>query len=107
MSALITRLGYDTFELFSFTAIGIPVWLIVACYLLIAGCCLPDRGDQSNDNLQALSRDGYLTEVVIPQRSPLCEVTLHEIRLQCLFKNLWGAWFTALGRSCDLPLRLK
>ena len=30
---------------------------------VIAGRCLPDRGDQSDDNLQALSRDGYLTEV--------------------------------------------
>ncbi len=36
---------------------------------VIAGRCLPDRGDQSDDNLQALSRDGYLTEAVSPQRS--------------------------------------
>lgn len=84
-SDLVTRLGYGSFELFSFTAIGIPVWLIGACYLVLAGRGLPDRGDQSDDNLQALSRDGYLTEVVIPQRSPLCEVTLHESRLQRRF----------------------
>ena len=61
------------------------MWLIGACCLLIAGRCLPDRGDQSDDNLQALSRDGYLTDVVIQQRSPLCEVTLHESRLQRRF----------------------
>ena len=84
-SDLVSRLGYGSFELFSFTAIGIPVWLIGACYLVIAGRYLPDRGDQSDDNLQALSRDGYITEVVIPQRSPLCEVTLHESRLQRRF----------------------
>ena len=56
-SDVVSRLGYGSFELFSFTAIGIPVWLIGACYLVIAGRYLPDRGDQSDDNLQALSRD--------------------------------------------------
>ena len=61
-SDLVSRLGYGSFELFSFTAIGIPVWLIGACYLVIAGRYLPDRGDQSDDNLQALSRDGYITK---------------------------------------------
>ncbi len=85
LSALVTRLGYGTVALFSFTAIGIPVWLIGACYLLIAGRCLPDRGDQSDDILQVLSRDGYLTEMVIPQGSPLCETTLRESRLQRRF----------------------
>jgi di/tricarboxylate transporter len=34
-SDLFSRLGYGSFELFSFTAIGIPVWLIGACYLVI------------------------------------------------------------------------
>jgi hypothetical protein len=52
---------------------------------LFAERFLPDRGDQSDDNLQALSRDGYLTEVVIPPRSLLCEVILHESRLQRRF----------------------
>ena len=41
MSALLTRLGYSTFELFSFTAIGIPVWLISVCYLLILAVVCP------------------------------------------------------------------
>lgn len=52
---------------------------------MIAGRYLPDRGDQSDDNLQALSRDGYLTEVVIPTLSPLCGVTLYASRLQRRF----------------------
>ena len=84
-SDLVTRLGYGSYGLFSFTAIGIPVWLIGACYLVIAGRFLPDRGDQRDDNLQALSRDGYLTEVVIPTLSPLCGVTLYASRLQRRF----------------------
>ena len=37
-------LGYGGFQLFSFTAIGIPVWLIGAVYLLLASRWLPDRG---------------------------------------------------------------
>ena len=84
-SDLVSRLGYCSFELFSFTAIGIPVWLIGAFYLVIADRYLPDRGYQSDDNLQALIHDGYLMEVVILQSSPLCEVTLHESRLQRRF----------------------
>ena len=35
-SDLVTRLGYGSFELFSFTAIGIPVWLIGACLWIAA-----------------------------------------------------------------------
>ena len=60
LSALVTRLGYGTFELFSFTAIGIPVRLIGACYLLIAGRCLPDRGDQIGQRLQPPGAPGSL-----------------------------------------------
>jgi len=37
-------LGYGGFQLFSFTAIGIPVWVIGAVYLLLASRWLPDRG---------------------------------------------------------------
>ena len=80
------RLGYGSFELFSFTAIGIPVWLIGACYLAIAGRFSPrSRVIKATTTSRRLSRDGYLTEVVIPQRSPLCEVTLHGSRLQRRF----------------------
>ena len=42
-SDLVTRLGYGTYELFSFTAIGIPVWLLGACYLVLCARCLRSR----------------------------------------------------------------
>ncbi len=79
------RLGYGEFQLFSFTAIGIPVWLIGALYLVLACRFLPDRGLDGGDTLTELTRQGYLTEVVLPAGSPLCERTLHASRLQRRF----------------------
>ena len=78
-------LGYGGFQLFSFTAIGIPVWLIGAGYLLLASRWLPDRGLNTSGTLTELTRQGYLTEVVLPRRSPLSGTTLHASRLQRRF----------------------
>ena len=78
-------LGYGGFQLFSFTAIGIPVWLIGALYLLLASRWLPDRGLNASGTLTELTREGYLTEVVLPRRSPLTGSTLHASRLQRRF----------------------
>jgi di/tricarboxylate transporter len=78
-------LGYGGFQLFSFTAIGIPVWVIGAVYLLLASRWLPDRGVNASGTLTELTRQGYLTEVVLPANSPLCESTLHASRLQRRF----------------------
>jgi di/tricarboxylate transporter len=78
-------LGYGGFQLFSFTAIGIPVWVIGALYLLVASRWLPDRGLNASGTLTELTRQGYLTEVVLPVNSPLCDSTLHASRLQRRF----------------------
>lgn len=79
------NLGYGGFQLFSFTAIGIPVWLIGSLYLLLASHWLPDRGLNASGTLTELTRQGYLTEVVLPRRSPLTGSTLHASRLQRRF----------------------
>jgi di/tricarboxylate transporter len=78
-------LGYGGFQLFSFTAIGIPVWLIGSLYLLLASRWLPDHGLNASGTLTELTRQGYLTEVVLPRRSPLTGSTLHASRLQRRF----------------------
>ncbi|WFN60534.1 SLC13 family permease [Synechococcus sp. CCFWC 502] len=84
-SDVAAKLGYGEFQLFSFTAIGIPVWLIGSLYLLLAARFLPDRGHEGSTTLTELTRQGYLTEVVLPSRSPLCNRTLHASRLQRRF----------------------
>ncbi len=77
------RLGYGSLELFSFTAIGIPVWLLGSLYLLWASDrLLPDRGLDDGDLLGSLAREGYLTEVRVPEGSELAGQSLHRSRLQ-------------------------
>ncbi|WP_411870772.1 SLC13 family permease [Vulcanococcus limneticus] len=77
------QLGYGSFELFSFTAIGIPVWLLGSLYLLWASDrLLPDRGLDDGDLLNSLTREGYLTEVQVPEGSELAGQSLHNSRLQ-------------------------
>ena len=84
-SDLAAGLGYGSFQLFSFTAIGIPLWLLGSAYLLLSSLWLPDRGDGDHTSLRDLSREGYLTEVVLPPESPLVGLTLHDSRLQRRF----------------------
>ena len=80
------QLGFGSLELFSFTAIGIPVWLLGSLYmLLVSDRLLPDRGLDSGDLLSSLAREGYLTEVLIPKGSELIGQTLHASRLQRRF----------------------
>lgn len=80
------QLGYGALDLFSFTSIGIPVWLAGATYMLLAPrTLLPDRRgaeDQLNTT-QALT--GYFTEVTIPSTSSLVGQTLRHSRLQRRF----------------------
>lgn len=80
------QLGYGALDLFSFTSIGIPVWLAGATYMLLAPrALLPDRRspeDQLNTS-QALT--GYFTEVTIPSTSSLVGQTLRHSRLQRRF----------------------
>jgi di/tricarboxylate transporter len=80
------QLGYGSLDLFSFTAIGIPVWLIGSTYIvLFSDRLLPDRGSSENDMLVSLAREGYITDVLIPPGSELIGNSLHDSRLQRRF----------------------
>ncbi len=80
------QLGYGSLELFSFTAIGIPVWLIGSTYIFFfSDRQLPDRGSSDNDLLVSLAREGYITDVLIPPGSELIGSSLHDSRLQRRF----------------------
>ncbi|MCS5692987.1 SLC13 family permease [Cyanobium sp. FGCU-6] len=80
------QLGFGSLELFSFTSIGIPIWLLGSLYLLWASArLLPDRGSGDDDLLAGLAREGYLTDVLIPQGSELIGQSLHNSRLQRRF----------------------
>jgi di/tricarboxylate transporter len=77
------RLGYGSFGLFEFTAIGLGVWLVGgAVMVLLADRFLPDRGSDADD-LQRTST--YITEVQIPAGSELVGQSLHRSRLQRRF----------------------
>ncbi|MEB3302661.1 MAG: SLC13 family permease [Cyanobacteriota bacterium] len=80
------KLGYGTFDLFSFTPIGLGVWLVGSVVMvLLADRFLPDRGTDDDDLIANLSSSGYLTEVMIPQGSQLIGQSLHSCRLQRRF----------------------
>ncbi|MFO7630792.1 MAG: SLC13 family permease [Prochlorococcaceae cyanobacterium] len=80
------KLGYGAFGLFSFSAIGLGVWLVGSLVMvLLADRFLPDRGSSDDDLLRSLSTGGYLTEVMIPARSELLGQSLHGSRLQRRF----------------------
>lgn len=80
------QLGYGSLDLFSFTAIGIPVWLIGSAYIFFfSERLLPDRGSSDDDMLVSLAREGYITDVLIPPGSELIGKSLHDSRLQRRF----------------------
>jgi len=79
------QLGFGTLELFSFTAIGIPVWLAGSAYMLVASGLLPNRSDTSERLRTDQSQVGYFTEVSIPNNSSLVGQTLRHSRLQRRF----------------------
>jgi di/tricarboxylate transporter len=80
------KLGYGALGLFSFTPIGICVWLVGGVVMvLLADRFLPDRGTDDDDLIANLSSSGYLTEVKIPQGSQLIGQSLHSCRLQRRF----------------------
>lgn len=85
-SEVSSKLGYGAFSLFSFTAIGIGVWLVGgAVMVLLADRFLPDRGTNDDDLIASLASGGYLTEVKIPSDSELIGQSLHASRLQRRF----------------------
>ncbi|MBM5819522.1 MAG: SLC13 family permease, partial [Cyanobacteria bacterium K_DeepCast_150m_m2_101] len=62
-SEVSSKLGYGAFGLFSFTPIGIGVWLVGgAVMVLLADRFLPDRGSNDDDLIASLASGGYLTE---------------------------------------------
>ena len=77
------KLGYGGFELFSFTGIGLAVWLVGSLVMVVlADRLLPDRGRDEDELLASLASGGYLTEVEIPRGSELIGQSLHGSRLQ-------------------------
>ncbi|MBM5814678.1 MAG: SLC13 family permease [Cyanobacteria bacterium M_DeepCast_100m_m1_067] len=85
-SEVSSKLGYGAFGLFSFTSIGIGVWLVGgAVMVLLADRFLPDRGSNDDDLIASLASGGYLTEVKIPADSELIGQSLHGSRLQRRF----------------------
>ncbi len=86
VSDISEQLGYGSLELFSFTQIGIPIWLVGTLYLLFAPqSFLPDRGRDNNELGQNIDQIGYFTEVTIPSDSNLVGQSLHNSRLQRRF----------------------
>ena len=80
------KLGYGAFGLFSFTGIGIGVWLVGSLVMaLLSDRLLPDRGSNDDDLARDLTSSGYLTEVMIPVSSELTGQSLHGSRLQRRF----------------------
>ena len=80
------KLGYGAFGLFSFTKIGIGVWLVGSLVMaLLSDRLLPDRGSDDDDLARDISSSGYLTEVMIPASSELIGQSLHGSRLQRRF----------------------
>ena len=80
------QLGYGSLGLFSFSSIGIPVWLAGAAYLLLAPrALLPDRSAPDDQLSTNQSLTGYFTEVTIPRSSTLVGQTLRHSRLQRRF----------------------
>ncbi|MBM5791844.1 MAG: SLC13 family permease [Cyanobacteria bacterium M_surface_10_m1_298] len=85
-SEVSSKLGYGSFGLFSFTPIGIGIWIVGGgLMVLLADRFLPDRGRNDDDLIADLSNSGYLTEVKIPLGSELIGQSLHASRLQRRF----------------------
>ena len=85
-SEVSSKLGYGAFGLFSFTGIGIGVWLVGGVVMvLMADHTLPNRVDFDDDLVSDLAISGYLTEVRIPAGSELIGQSLHGSRLQRRF----------------------
>ena len=98
------QLGFGPLELFSFTAIGVPIWLLGGLYMLWASDrLLPDRGLDNGDLLGSLAREGYLTDVLIPEGSELIGQSLHRSRLQRRF-DIDALELHRSGQTISAPL---
>jgi di/tricarboxylate transporter len=80
------KLGDGEFDLFSFTGIGLGVWLVGGTLMVVlADRFLPNRGVDDSTLIAGMARSGYLTEVLIPGHSELLGQSLHNSRLQRRF----------------------
>ncbi|TCD55561.1 SLC13 family permease [Synechococcus sp. BS55D] len=80
------QLGLGPLELFSMTAIGLPVWLAGSVFMLLAPSgLLPSRGEDDSQLTTSPGQSGYTTEVTIPSNSSLVGQTLRHSRLQRRF----------------------
>ena len=85
VSDISEQLGYGALDLFSFTSIGIPVWLIGTFYMIfVSDSLLPDRG-MDNEFINNGNLNIYFTEVTIPPYSELVGQSLRNSRLQRRF----------------------
>ncbi len=85
VSDISQQLGYGSLELFSLTAIGIPVWLIGTTYMIFfSDVLLPDRG-RNKDFIKNGNMNIYFTEVTIPSSSELVGQSVRNSRLQRRF----------------------
>ena len=86
VSDISEQLGYGSFDLFTFTSIGIPIWFVGTAYLLLAPqFLLPDRGVINNEFSGSSDQTRYFTEVFIPKDSELVGQSVRNSRLQRRF----------------------
>ncbi len=86
VSDISEQLGHGSFDLFTFTAIGVPIWIVGTVYmLLVPQSLLPDRGKSNAEFSGSSDQTGYFTEVTIPNDSELVGNSLRNSRLQRRF----------------------
>lgn len=85
-SGLSEQLGYGAFDLFQFTGLGLPVFLIGLLYLvLVAPHLLPNRKAPTDSLSQDYDLKEYVSEVVVTPRSGLVGQTLRDSQMQRRF----------------------
>lgn len=85
-SGLSSQLGYGTFSLFQFVALGAAVFVVGLSYLtLIAPMLLPHRNTGETNLSQEYGLKDYVSEAVITPRSSLVGQTLQSSQLQRRF----------------------
>lgn len=69
----------QSFEMFDFSPVGVPVALAGIAFLLLVGWRLIPRSDRSGDASQAFDIEHYMTEVRIPEKSKAAGMTVFEL----------------------------
>ncbi|MDJ0615342.1 MAG: SLC13 family permease [Calothrix sp. MO_192.B10] len=86
-SGLSEKLGYGTFSLFQFTPLGLITFTIGLAYLAIAAPRLLGERKFSTGDIVSTEYElkDYISEIIIPPRSPLVGQTLNSSRIQRKF----------------------